>query len=385
MLYFLALLLGLLAAGFACWPWLKRRPQQQAVQHDQVVRDVFRNRVDELQTETVDASLRAEIENELGAVLLTETRGAETAAESRRNPRALALALAMLVPVAGVGLYYGVADPGLQDIRGAEEVLTMSADDVALQSWQRRLLARTQDVPDDSKSWYLLGHVHLKLGAFADSAEAFATTHQLAGDDLNIQVYWLQARYLAARGVLDDVSRNLAEKILEQQPNLPVVLEILAMDAFQRGDAEASIALLNRALSGATDIRQQASFASAIRQVREGMAEPPPGVTVDVSANGTTPPHASIFVVARPVGGGMPYAVVKRPAFLMPFSVRLDDLVNMSPARKLSDAEQFEVLVRLSATGNAMPQAGDWQWQSQPLKPAVMGASALDAILTPPE
>lgn len=346
---------------------------------------MFKTRVDELKSETLDDALRAEIENELGAVLLTETREAHPVSEAAGNPRPLVLALALLIPLAGIGLYYGVADPGLQDIRGAEEVLTLSADDVALQSWQRRLAARTEAVPDDSKSWYLLGHVYLKLGAFADSAEAFATTSQLAGDDLNVQVYWLQARYLAARGVLDEMSRNLADKILEQQPNLPVVLEILAMDAFQRGAARESISLLNRALSGATDIRQQASFASAIRQVREGLIEPPPGVTVAVSANTPTPPHASVFVVARPVGGGMPYAVVKQPAFLLPFSVRLDDLVNMSPARKLSDAEQFEVLVRLSATGNAMPQAGDWQWQSQPLKPAAMGVSALDAILTPPE
>jgi cytochrome c-type biogenesis protein CcmH len=201
---------------------------------------------------------------------------------------------------------------------------------------------------------------------------------------LNVQVYWLQSRYLAAGGVLDDFSRDLARQILDQEPSLGVVLEILALDAFRTGDAQQAITLLNRALTGANDLQRQASFATAIRQVREGMANPPAGVSVTVSASETPAPQASVFVVARPVGGGMPFAAVKQPAFLLPFEVRLDDLVSMSPTRKLTDAAEFEVLVRLSESGNAMPQQGDWQWISSPLNLSVTGFAALDATLTPP-
>ena len=65
-----------------------------------------------------------------------------------------------------------------------------------------------------------------------------------------------------------------------------------------------------------------------------------------------------VFVVARPIGGGMPYAVVRRPSWLLPFSVSLDDLVSMSPDRPLSQADGFEILVRLSASGLAQAEAG---------------------------
>ena len=75
---------------------------------------------------------------------------------------------------------------------------------------------------------------------------------------------------------------------------------------------------------------------------------------------------ATIFVVARPIGGGMPYAAVRRPAALMPFSVRIDDLVSMSDTRKLSSAEDFEIMVRLSVSGVAQAEKGDWVWRSQP-------------------
>ena len=164
------------------------------------------------------------------------------------------------------------------------------------------------------------------------------------------------------------------------------VLELLALDAFRSGDGPTAISYLNRAITGTEDTLQQAAFAQAIRQVRDALTEPPPGVDVAIKAEATVPQTASVFVIARPVGGGMPYAVVKRPAVLLPFEVRLDDLVSMSPDRGLSQAERYEVLVRLSRSGSAMAQEGDWQWQSEPITPenASEEALRLDATLTPP-
>ncbi len=376
--------MGLLAAAFVSWPLLNRRGVVAEISHDEVVKDVYRQRFDELGGETADGALRSEIENELGAVLLTESLGDVDQTDLVKQQTGFSWLLALLVPVVAVIVYFAVAEPSLQNIRGAEQVLSMAADDAELPSWQQRLEAHTTRSPEDDKSWYLLGHVYLKQGDYPLAAQAFARTAQLAGEDLNVQVYWLQSRYLAAGGVLDDFSRDLARQILDQEPSLGVVLEILALDAFRTGDAQQAITLLNRALTGANDLQRQASFATAIRQVREGMANPPAGVSVAVSASETPAPQASVFVVARPVGGGMPFAAVKQPAFLLPFEVRLDDLVSMSPTRKLTDAAEFEVLVRLSESGNAMPQQGDWQWISSPLNLSVTGFAALDATLTPP-
>lgn len=391
MFYFIVGLLGLLAAGFACWPLLKPRVSKATAEHDLAVKALYRERLEELGRETEDPQLRAEMETELGAVLLTETgsdaqpaNSAAAVGGSSSTP-VLGWLLGVLVPVLGIAAYLVVAEPGLQQIRGAEEVLSLGMEDeVALQSWALKLEERVAGAPEDGKSWYLLGHSYLKLRRFNEAAEAFATTNKLSPMDLGVQVYWLQARYLSAGGKLDATSRNLAEGILAQQPEIPIVIEMLALDAFHRGDAAQAVSLLNKALGGASDIRQQATFANAIAQVRASMQDAPQGVSVKVTASGETPPHATVFVLARPVGGGMPYAVVRRPSFLLPFSVQLDDLVSMSPERKLSTAEEFEVVARLSLSGNAMPQAGDWQWTSAPLQSPQTEAVALDALLTPP-
>ena len=81
----------------------------------------------------------------------------------------------------------------------------------------------------------------------------------------------------------------------------------------------------------------------------------------------------------------MPYAVVRRPAALLPLSVRLDDTVSMNPALQLSQAGPVEVVVRLSRSGAPAAGPGDWEWRSETL--ALTEAQApirLEARLAPP-
>ena len=374
-------LIGLcgIAALFIVLPLWRKRTHQPDVDRGELLRLLHAQRSAEV-SEQAEPELRGALADEMDSVLLAEhaeldgagvAPNAQAAPGSQASGRMYWLLLAV-VPLLAWLVYVQVTDTGLQEIRGAEVVLTLSSQEqqAEIQRWQEKLAKRVAVAPQDSKSWYLLGHTFLKLSNYGAAAEAFATTDQLVEDDLTVQIYWLQSRYLAARGVLDDVSLKLAEDILVQQPNQPMVLEILALHAFAQDDKAKAVELLNRAMSGTRDAMQRASFGRAIEQIRSGMPNPPPGVSVSVRVaeeHIDRIPHAgSVFVIARPVGGGMPFAVVRRPAILMPLQVRLDDLVSMSGTRKLSDAVEFEVVVRLSASGNAMPADGDWQWVSAP-------------------
>jgi len=91
-------------------------------------------------------------------------------------------------------------------------------------------------------------------------------------------------------------------------------------------------------------------------------------VDVVLSLSGELPRDAVLFVIARPVGGGIPYAVVRRPVAGVPASVRLDDAVSMNPANPLSKAAEVEIIARLSLTGRPQAGPGDWQWTSAPIE-----------------
>ena len=52
----------------------------------------------------------------------------------------------------------------------------------------------------------------------------------------------------------------------------------------------------------------------------------------------------------------MPHAVARRPSWLLPFAVVIDDLVSMSPDRPMSQAETIEIFVRLSPEPPRVPR-----------------------------
>ena len=81
----------------------------------------------------------------------------------------------------------------------------------------------------------------------------------------------------------------------------------------------------------------------------------------------------------------MPYAVVRRSNAVLPLSVRLDDAVAMNAARPLSAASRIQVVVRVSLSGAAMAQPGDWEWQSEAISvEALQVPMVFDVELAPP-
>ena len=395
-------LLAVLGLAFLVLPIFLREAGQGVETRGDSTSRWYRSRLAELEDDAADQEVRDEIKAELGAVLLAETPAKDETPEKKR--RAVAkdrsigaqalgrkfLALAGLVLVAlSIIVYSNLGDYRLPEIRGAEAVLelSMEANEADILSWQGRLQRWLVDNADDAKSWYLLGHSQLKLGNFAQAAESFANTNALVENDISVKFYWLQSRYLAMKGVLDVTSKRLAEEILKVDPTNDSVLEILAIAAISEGESARAIKLLNQSLSGLRDARRQVATIQAIGKLRETLSPQPQGISVEVSALAALAAEvdkaATVFIVARPIGGGMPYAAVRRPAALLPFSVRIDDLVSMSDARKLSSAENFEIMVRLSSSGIAQAQEGDWVWRSQPLNGANLATNTVQAVLAP--
>ncbi len=375
-----ATLLLVAAVAFVVWPLLRVR----AVRGREVpesgnaatVRALYQERLTELDAEVAVGQLAPEsrdaVAAELGAALLADyadyAEDPVAAAPKTDAPRrGLAAAAAGLLVVVGVGLYLQVGEPNAHRLRGAEALLSLNPETQAeaLADWRARLEARVDAKPDDAPSWYLLGHARLLLRSYPEAAEAFANAHALVGEDPNVDVYWLQARYLAARGMIDATSRAIANRLLASRPNHPVVLEMFAIDAYRRGDLPAAVGFLDRALAGPLGLDQRASLSRSLDQVRAELGHLTPSLDLRVAAAGAPPAGATLFVIARPVGGGMPFAVVRRPDARLPMTVRLDDAVAMNPERPLSTAEQVQLVVRLSPSGQATAQPGDWEWRSE--------------------
>ena len=97
-----------------------------------------------------------------------------------------------------------------------------------------------------------------------------------------------------------------------------------------------------------------------------------PGLASKGSATDT------LFVFARETNGPpMPVAIVRATKKDLPFTFRLDDSTSMMPSRKLSDVGMVVIVARLSKSGQAMPQSGDLEGMSQPVKPGAGGVTVV--------
>ena len=79
----------------------------------------------------------------------------------------------------------------------------------------------------------------------------------------------------------------------------------------------------------------------------------------------------------------MPLAIQKLPVASFPVTVTLDDSMGMMPQLKLSTAAQVIVGARISKSGVANPQSGDFEAFSAPLAPQgeVPVAITIDSVV----
>src|SRR5690606_13135550 len=90
------------------------------------------------------------------------------------------------------------------------------------------------------------------------------------------------------------------------------------------------------------------------------------------------PAGATVFVSARaPSGPRMPFAAMRQPLADFDGSFALGDGQSMLAQRRLSDAQEVVVEIRISAKGDATPSAGDLFGVSQPVAPGAAGATGL--------
>jgi cytochrome c-type biogenesis protein CcmH len=83
-------------------------------------------------------------------------------------------------------------------------------------------------------------------------------------------------------------------------------------------------------------------------------------ISLSAALKAKASPNDAVFVYATPANGDrMPLAIMKTTVSQLPLNFTLDDSTAMTPERKLSAAGEVFIKVRVSKSGNAMPQSGD--------------------------
>ena len=247
--------LSALAIGLLLWPLL-RRPAETAPRRAYDL-GVYRDQLAEVAREAAEGSLgaepaaaaRVEIERRL---LATAETGAD-APSGPEGPRtidravtwSLAVAICFAIPLAAIGLYLLLGNPGLPSLPFAERPAPAApAEGVAgadMEALTAGLAARLAEEPDDRGGWLLLGRSYAQIEQFGAAAEAYRRAIALGFDDAEVQGALGEMLAAQAGGTIGPEARNAFAAALAQDPQNPRARYYAGLALAQDGRAQDAI------------------------------------------------------------------------------------------------------------------------------------------------
>lgn len=392
-----AAVLVVVALAFLLPPLLRRAPVA-GVSTDAANISVYRDQLAELEadvrrgviTEAQSAQARTEIERRLADDLGTSSQAAPAA----RPSRAVAIVIAVAVPLVAVAGYALLGKPEALD---PEKRLGMTAEQAAgrtkMLEMTAKLAARAKEKPEDPVGWAMLGRAYRMLGKVPEAARAYGKSVQLKGDDPEILVEYAESLGMAQGGRFEGEPLALAKRALTLDPKNEKALALLGTVAFEAGDFRSAVDYWERLLALAdpgTDFAK--AVEGGLAEARAGLeaAKSAPAsritgkVSIEASLAASAPPDAVVFVFARAAQGPrMPLAVQRMRVKDLPADFALDDSLAMAPGMKISAFDSVVVGARVSISGSATPQPGDLEGTTAAVKPGTGGMKLVIDRKTP--
>ena len=418
MLVFWSLAALLLAVTLALLlrPLLRARHVAVAPDADAAAISVYRDQKQALDAECADGVITpaerdaavTELARRLGDEVAT-VRSAQTDQRGQRRAWFAAAALLLLIPSAAVVLYARLGNPAAGEPAHAAATDGRNPHEIAdtqivamVDSLAQRLKAR----PDDADGWALLARSYQALGRFPEAADAYAHADALIPDNAALLADYADVLAMAQGRKLAGKPAALAQRALAIDPNHRKALALAATAALEARDLDGALAYWRRLLAqfpqASDDAKQVTAIIAEIESAQRGgkgvpvagdsaprrearaLVTPPAAATiagrVDISPALATKVALTdtVFIFARAVDGPrVPLAVLRIAAKDLPKEFTLDDSMGMAPGAKLSGAAAVIVEARISKSGNALPQSGDFSGRSAPIKPGAAGVKVV--------
>lgn len=251
-------LLMLIAAAGLALPVLQRRDApEDAAAHDL---QVYKNQIAQIEADhrrgDISAAEMEAARTEVARRMLdadTRRQAAESAPGGRG--RIAAVIVALLVPLAAVGLYARLGSPGLPAAPYAEKAPDGTERLDNLQAMAARLQRRLEADPTNHEGWQLLGRTFMELRRFDEAARSFEKALGLDAGNADVKAAYGEALVFANQGTVPPAGRAAFESVLASTPANPRAQYYLAIADEQAGKRRAALdrwaALLKDAPAGA--------------------------------------------------------------------------------------------------------------------------------------
>lgn len=379
------ILLGLV---FLVFPLISKQAGSE-ISRREFNRALYQDKVDDLQADLVkgllDQSEHDDAVEDLQRTLLDDVDD-EQSKEFVSSKNYLAIfSVVLVLPIAALLMYHyfsngvGGAPPTEQDLMA----------DRALQFQQsiRSLEQRLQDEPNDFEGWRMLGQSYFVTERYQQALNAYQKASILVDDqDADVLVLVAESSAFSNNELFGEYEDQVLKAALKINPNHQRALWYLGFADYSNKDFLGASKywqqLVDLVPNDRPDVKESLSkFLNDARQ-RAGLTAPQvqPNVaaannnqatqdartiTVTVSLSeqlqSKVNPSDTLFIYARAAQGPkMPLSLARLTVNDLPITVTLSEEMKMIPNMGLSTFDQVQAIARISKSGQAITQPGDY-------------------------
>jgi len=393
----LALVMVLVVAGVLLWVLLRQREVPSSASQAKANASVYKAQILDLDREHESGHISdaewQQSRDELSVRLLEDTSAVDDPVAKKEKPALwTAVVLAIALPVSAMGMYMWLGEP-----EALNPLALKSNDKVDQQELSKmadNLAKKLEEKPDNLQGWVMLGRTYRTLEKFEASLKAYDRALKLTADD-DLRIERVEVLAMQRQGNFEGEPWDIILDILQKDPQHYAALLMAGSASYAHEKYADALSYWQKARKPlASDNPDVPGLDEAIASVQQKLGITPKAVAsqsvkpmpsnaalsvsgrVTLSANlkGKTQPSDAVFIYATPANGErMPLAIFKTTVANLPLSFTLDDSTAMSPEHKLSGAGEVFVKVRVSKSGNAMPQSGDLLGSIGPVKVGAKG------------
>lgn len=413
-----AVCLIIAALLFLLPPLLNRNNGQREVVRDTLNVEIAKDKIAEL-----DADLRIGVlsqdqydraRQELERSLLEDVASpARTASKVSVNASLIAAAIVTIaIPATTVSIYQHLGG-GFAALHPetAQPKVDTEAHQGTIETMVVQLKERLAKNPADAEGWSMLGRSYYFLKRYNEAAQSYGKVVEIIGEtEPDVLADYADTVAMASGRSMKGKPYELVKKALSLQPFHEKSLWLAGSAAYEEKDYANALGYFEKLMQvfppGSENYEQMKRNIGEIQDLMAQSGMPVPAA----AANATTAPVRAaaaggggaakitgtvklnpaltakaaptdtVFIFARAAQGPrMPLAIVRKQVKDLPIAYTLDDSLAMNPAMKLSNFQQVVVGARISKSGNAMPQSGDLQGQSDTV--ALGGNKPVDVVI----
>lgn len=311
----------------------------------------------------------------------TEVESGETSAVIRQGLWLVPVLLLLM----SSATFYSYQKLGAEQDEHIQYLMSLGAEqttDELAAAWSSELTAaiekRVQQRPDNIYYWAMLAQSAIAKGDLLAASDYFASAIEVEPNDSFLLAQYAEALFLVDGSRFTERVTSALDRAFAADSSNSAVLGLKGIQAFENSQYQLAITYWEGARQGLDPASPTWQALQAgidrVNQVLNALDDStaqPNSVTqvklaVSISPDITFTPDQLVFVAAiRESGPPMPLAARKLRAGDLPINITLSDKDALMAGQNLSSVSRIRLVARLSTTGSATPESGDWEALSE--------------------